>query len=374
MKIALDARGANWYSGTGIGTYTSHIVKYLLKNDKDNSYLLYWCGMNYNELNYDNLTVSIASKKHHRFFEETFIPVNLKKRNIDIYHVPQNGIGLPSQKSCIYISTIHDLIPYVMPETVGRSYLKKFISQMPEIIDNSKMIITVSEFSKMDIMKIFNVPEDLIKVTPLAAENDFKPMDKVEVGKYLKSKYNITFPYILYIGGFSPRKNVKSILIAFSRVYKNLSKDFKVVIVGQSKDEHAYLIKLCESLEIIDKVIFTGYTPYEDLPYFYNGASLFVYPSFYEGFGLPPLEAMSCGTPVITSNVSSIPEVVGDAAVLINPFDTEELKNAIGKILEDENLQNTLSLSGLNRAKDFSWEKTAQKTLEIYKEAYEKFK
>lgn len=375
MKIAIDARGANWYAGTGIGTYTQQIIKYITKYDLENSYHLYWCGMNYKELNIcDNVTFSIASKKHHRFFEENFIPANILNKNIDIYHVPQNGIGLPNKKSCIYITTIHDLIPYVMPETVGRGYLKKFISQMPEIIQNSDMIITVSEFSKKDIIRIFDVEEGKIKVTHLAADNFFRPLNKEETKLFLKNRYNINSDFILYLGGFSPRKNVKSILVAFSRIYKHLSKDLKVVIIGQSKDEHAYLIKLSESLGISDRVHFTGYVPYEDLPYFYNGCDLFVYPSLYEGFGLPPLEAMSCKTPVITSNVSSIPEVVGDSAVLVNPFDTEELKNVMEKVLEDENLRNSIAEKGYLRSKEFSWDKTAAKTLNVYEEAYIRYK
>jgi glycosyltransferase involved in cell wall biosynthesis len=375
MKIAIDARGANWYSGTGIGTYTQQILKYLLKHDRENSYLLYWSGMNYRDLyNNDNVTINIASKKHHKFFEEYYIPENLKNKGIDVYHVPQNGIGLSKKKSCIYISTIHDLIPYVMPETVGKGYLKKFISQMPEIIQSSDTIITVSEFSKKDIMRIFDVEEDKIKVTHLAADSVFVPMDKEVVKEFLNKTYGISNDYILYLGGFSPRKNVKSILVAFSRIYKNLSKDYKVVIIGPSKDEHSYLMSLCESLEIRDKVHFTGYVPYEHLPYFYNGCSAFVYPSLYEGFGLPPLEAMYCKVPVITSNVSSIPEVVGDGAILINPFDTEELKNAMERVLENDALSSELAERGYIRSRAFGWDITAQKTLNIYKEAYEKYK
>lgn len=374
MRIAIDARGANWYSGTGIGTYTSQIIKHMIQNDEENTYLLYWWGLNYNSYCNNNVSINIVSKKHRKFFEEYYFPESLKNNSIDIYHVPQNGIGLPAKKSCIYVSTIHDLIPYVMPETVGKGYLKRFISAMPQIIQNSNIIITVSEFSKKDIMRIFNVDGSKIKVTPLAAEEYFRPMNKEAAKLYLKNKYNVRSDFILYVGGFSPRKNVRSILLAFSRIYEKLSKDYKVVILGSASDDHSYLIALCESLNISDKVIFTGYVPYEDLPYFYNSCSVFVYPSLYEGFGLPPLEAMSCGVPVITSNLSSIPEVVGESALLINPFDTEELKNAIELVLEDPSLQEKLSNEGYMHSKLFSWKKTAENTLKIYKEACEERK
>ncbi|GFR34433.1 glycosyltransferase family 4 protein [Thermobrachium celere] len=256
-----------------------------------------------------------------------------------------------------------------MPETVGRGYLKKFISQMPQIVQNSDIIITVSNYSKKDIMRIFDVDENKIKVTYLAADDYFKPIDENICKDYLNKKYNINFDYLLYIGGFSPRKNVKSILLAYSRLIKDIKDKYKVVIVGSSKDEHSFLISLANSLNISENVIFTGYVPYEDLPYFYSGATLFLYPSLYEGFGLPPLEAMSCGTPVITSNVSSIPEIVGDAALLINPFDAEQLKNSIEELIHDENKRNSLAIHGYEHSLKFSWNKTAKETLNIYKEA-----
>lgn len=370
MRIAIDARGANWYSGTGIGTYTRQILKYLMKHDQDNSYLLYWWGTNYHEMYRDNVTIGLTSKKHHHFFEESYIPESLAVNSIDIYHVPQNGMGLPSRKKCTYISTIHDLIPYVLPETVGRGYLKRFISEMPRIIQSSDYIITVSEYSKRDIVKIFDYPEEKIKVTHLAADEYFCPLDKEKCKSYLRDTYNITDDFLLYLGGFSPRKNVKSILVAFSRIYNELPSSYKVVIIGPSKDDHCYLSKLCDTLGISDKVVFTGYVPYEDLPYFYNASTLFIYPSLYEGFGLPPLEAMSCGTPVITSNVSSIPEVVGDGALLINPFDTDDLKGAMEKMLTDDSLRNETAEKGYQRSKDFSWDKTCLNTLKVYEEAY----
>lgn len=372
MRIAIDSRGANWYSGTGIGTYTRQILKYLMKHDQDNSYLLYWWGTNYHEMYQNNITIDLTSKKHHHFFEESYIPESLAANSIDVYHIPQNGMGIPSKKKCIYISTIHDLIPYVMPETVGRGYLKRFISEMPHIMQSSDYIITVSEYSKKDIIKIFDYPKEKIKVTYLAADEYFRPLDKEICKAYLENTYNITGDFLLYLGGFSPRKNVRSILVAFSRIYKELPLSYKVVIIGPSRDDHCYLSGLCDTLGISDKVVFTGYVPYEDLPYFYNASALFVYPSLYEGFGLPPLEAMSCGTPVIASNVSSIPEVVGDGAFLINPFDAEDLKNAMERMLTDNSLWNEIAQKGYQRSKEFSWDKTCLNTLKVYEEAYKR--
>lgn len=370
MLISIDARGATWYAGTGIGTYTREIVKNLLEMDRENYYYLFWSGRDYEALkSYPNASISISSRKHHRFWEQYYIPDILKNKKVDLYHVPQNGIGLPQVKNSIYIATIHDLIPYIMPETVGRGYLTKFISQMPSIISSIDMIITVSEWSKRDIMKIFDISEDRIAVTHLAADSIFKPLDKYEVQEYVKEKYGIEGSMILYLGGFSPRKNVKSILVAFSMIYKNLSKDYKIVIIGSAKDDHQFLIKLAQTLNIGDNVLFTGFVPYEDLPFFYNASDVFVYPSLYEGFGLPILEAMCCGTPTITSNVSSIPEVAGDGAMLINPFDTEELSSAMANVLENNNVKADLISRGFERAELFDWKKTAYETLKVYENA-----
>ncbi|MDI6617126.1 MAG: glycosyltransferase family 1 protein [Clostridiales bacterium] len=370
MLISLDGRGASWYAGTGIGTYTRQILKNLLTIDGSNNYYIFWSGSEYSPFKRDNAKISLSSKKHHRFWEQYYIPQVLKSKNVDIYHVPQNGMGLPQSKYCLYIATIHDLIPYIMPETVGRSYLTKFLSQMPQVISNIDMIITVSEWSKKDIMRIFNVPDEKIAVTYLAADEMFTPMDKKAASEFIGQKYGINKNMILYIGGFSPRKNVKSILVAFSMIYKNLSKDYCITIIGSSKDDHQFLTKLAQTLNIDDKVFFTGYVPYGDLPYFYNASDLFVYPSLYEGFGLPVLEAMCCGTPTITSNISSIPEVAGDAALLINPFDTEELAKAMEDVLEDNNKKIDLISKGFKQASKFSWEKTAAETLKIYEKLY----
>lgn len=375
MHISIDARGASWYAGTGIGTYTREILRNILDIDESNNYYLFWSGRDYEMLKkYNNIKISISSRKHHRFWEQYYIPDILKSRNIDIYHMPQNGIGIPPVKNSLYVATIHDLIPYIMPETAGRGYLTKFISQMPFIISSVDMIITVSKWSKNDIMRIFGVPEDKIAVTHLAADSIFKPIDKEKASVFIKEKYGLGDDIILYLGGFSPRKNVKSILVAFSMIYKNLSKKYKIVIIGSAKDDHQFLGKLAQTLNIGDRVFFTGYVPYEDLPYFYNACDVFVYPSLYEGFGLPVLEAMNCGTPTITSNVSSIPEVAGDGALLINPFDTEELSDAMAEVLEDDTLKVDLIEKGFERASMFSWKRTAEETLKVYENVYNIYK
>lgn len=370
MRIAVDARGINWYRGTGIGTYTDKVLRYLLKMDKKNYYHVYWSGANYEDFQLDNSNIVIASKRNRRFFEQNYFPKNLENRKIDIYHVPQNGIGINENIKCKKITTIHDLIPYIMPETVGRGYLLKFLKEVPKAIELSDAVITVSEWSKQDILKFFPIDKDKIFVTPLAAEDIYIPMDKEKCRDFLSKEYNINKPFILYIGGFSPRKNVKSLITAFAKIYKDLNKDYNLVIVGATRDQGEYLSQFSNNLEFASKIIFTGFVLEEHLPILYNGCDVFVYPSLYEGFGLPPLEAMNCGTPVVTSNLTSIPEVVQDAGMLINPYNEDELPEALVKLLNDESLQKEYRERGLKRAQDFSWAKTAEKTLEVYRKVY----
>lgn len=370
MRIAIDARGINLYNGTGIGTYTENVLKNLINIDTTNNYHVFWSGNNYESIEKENCKIVMTSKKHQRFFEDHYFPENIAKENIDIYHMPQNGIGFSEEISCKKIVTIHDLIPYIMPETVGKGYLLKFLKEMPLIIGGSDGIITVSEFSKRDILKFFPVDESKIFVTPLAADKKYTPLDKVYCRNFLKDKYNLKDPFILYLGGFSERKNVASALTAFSKVYKDLNKKYNLVIVGGYKDSSQKLIKLTNELKIDSQVIFTGFVPEEHLPIFYNCCDTFIYPSFYEGFGLPPLEAMNCGTPVIASNLTSIPEVVGDGGILINPYDISEISLAIGNLLSNEKLKSELSYKALKRAKEFSWQNTALNTLKVYESIY----
>lgn len=371
MRAAIDARGVNLYKGTGIGTYTENILKNMLEMNKDDYFHIYWSGADYESFTAHNTKIIMASKKHHRFFEQYYFPDNLKNENIDVFHIPQNGIGISEYISCKKIVTIHDLIPYVMPETVGKGYLAKFLKELPRVVELSDGIITVSEWSKKDILKFFPIEENKVYVTPLAADKKYKPLNREKCKYELKNKYNITKPFILYIGGFSPRKNVKALLIAFSQVFNRLNQEYELVIVGANKDDGSYLSKMSSSLDVSSNIIFTGFAPEEDLPILYNGCDIFVYPSLYEGFGLPPLEAMNCGTPVITSNISSIPEVVGDGGILIDPFNTASLIDALEMVLNDDNKKKELSEKGLIRASSYSWKKTAEETIKVYKKVAE---
>ena len=367
MNIGIDGRGINLYSGSGIGTYSKNLILNLINNFQDHFEII-WTGEENKKFIKDNTSLTCISGRYSSFYENFFIPNLMSSKDIDLYHLPQNGIGLPLNSNIKkFVVTIHDLIPYTMPETVGKGYLTRFLKEMPYIIESVSGILTVSQHSKNDILRFFpNFPSDKIYVTPLAANDNFKPLEKNTCKEKIKNLYNIDDPFILYLGGFSSRKNVRTLILAFKKVMKDLKKNYKLLLGGAIKDEGNILKELCISNGLENKVIFPGFIPDDLIPILYNAADVFVYPSYYEGFGLPPLEAMSCGTPVITSNLTSIPEVTEDTALLINPSNEEELCNALLKVLNNDNFKETLSKAGLKRSLDFSWKKTAELTYKAY--------
>jgi glycosyltransferase involved in cell wall biosynthesis len=371
MKIGIDARGAILYRGTGIGTYTYQLIKNLNLIDKRNGYRFFWPGDEFQDLDISNDEIfqSIEAKKD-KFWEEVHVPTRVEQEKIDIFHVPQNGIGLPRTKGCLQVATVHDLIPYIYPETSSAGYLKVFLKEMPRIMEQSDMIITVSEYSKKDIQRYFNLPDEKITVIYEAPESIYQPIEKSVAKEFVSQEYGINNRYVLYIGGLSHRKNIKNLILAFWNIQKDIPEDYKLVIVGKRERSFKKLNDLIGTLNLEDKIIFTDFVKVPCMPYLYSAADLFVYPSLYEGFGLPPLEAMACGTPVITSNLTSIPEVTSNAALLINPNDHISLASGIEKVLNHPEQQEQMSIDGLKQASKFSWESCARETLGVYEKLY----
>lgn len=367
MNIGIDARAARWYRGTGIGTYTYQLIYNINLMDKINRYLLFLPDENVSDLNPgDNIDFrTITEDKKENFWEEIDIPNILNDTGIDAYLVPQNGIGLPKEKKCPFVITLHDVIPYRMPETVGSQYMQIYSKEIPEIIPMTDAIITVSNYSKEDIAKSLNYPMDKIFVTHLAAEDIYFPQNKSLCREFISKKYGINNKFILYVGGFSPRKNIKGLIQAFSLIKNKLKEPFKLVILGKKGRSYYDYRDTAYDLGLKDDVVFTGYVPVEELPLFYNAAHIFCYPSFYEGFGLPPLEAMACGTPTIASNVTSIPEILGDDAVYINPQDIHDISDKLLALIEDETFHLNMSFKGLRRSSMYSWKRTAVETIQV---------
>ena len=262
------------------------------------------------------------------------------------------------------VSTIHDVIPYIYPETSSGLDWLIYRYWLPLAVRLLHAIITVSQQSKIDIIRYLHIKPEIVTVIPEAANTAYREMSQAEIAPAL-ARNEIHFPYILYVGSVEARKNLPRLLEAYTYL-RAWSTHWKLVIVGARKWKFSPVFDTIQRLELEPHVHFTGYVEEADLPALYNGASLFTFPSLYEGFGLPVLEAMACGTPVVTSNTSSLPEVAGDAALLVNPSDVGAITAAMRAVLEHPEQAATMRAKGLERAGEFTWERTARETIAVY--------
>ena len=256
------------------------------------------------------------------------------------------------------------------PDLIDVNYVKmktKWLNRMVKIADH---FISVSETTKNEFLNIFpSINQEQVAVIPLGLGNEFRRIEKQVVKEFLYKKFDITYPYLLYVGGIEPRKNIKGIIQSFNSI-SNYFNDLKLILVGAQNINNLYINDVIYEFKLHTKVKIMKSLPQDkdDLPVLYNGAECFIFPSFSEGWTSPPLESMACGTPVVTSNVSSLPETVGDAALLVNPNQYEEIGEAIKTILTDSDLKTALINKGIKRASQFTWEKCAKRTYNFYKE------
>jgi glycosyltransferase involved in cell wall biosynthesis len=297
------------------------------------------------------------------------IEIGLHSRwhGLELIHDPTGTapLLLSTQKRVV---TIHDALPFIYPDTSSTLDWLVYHYWLPYATRFVDQIVTDSSRSKSDIARFLGVQMERITVIPLAAGKQFRPLPEDEVTPVLE-RIGIQDHYILFVGSLEPRKNLINLLEAYTLLL-NWSSEWNLVIVGARnfwKSESSK--KFVEQHNLKSYVHFLGYIPDEDLPALYNGADLFVFPSLYEGFGLPVLESMACGTPVVTSNTSSLPEVAGDAAYLVDPQNVEEIADALKHVLSDVDLANDLRSRGLERAQNFTWEKTASQTIAVYEQA-----
>lgn len=355
---------------SGIGNYIERILYEFEKEDIKNNLLLFGSEneYDYRKINLESntsLTNSIFSKKKFLrvLWEQIFLPIKAKKNNINLIHCPAHVVPLMSSMKTIV--TIHDLAFKLFPETFkwqNRSYLNFIV---PLSIKKADKVIAVSKNTKKDIIREYNVNPNKIKVIYNGVDEKYRRINDDEIINKIKEKYKLPKDFILYLGTLEPRKNIERLIKGFNKTKKN---NIKLVIAGGKGWLYDDVFKLVKKLNLEEKVIFTGYIDEKDIVLLYNAATLFVYPSLYEGFGLPPLEAMACGTPVITSNLSSLPEVVGDAAITVNPNNVKDLIEAIDKVLNNKELQRKMIQKGLKRANKFTWKNTARETIKVYKE------
>ncbi|MGC8976125.1 MAG: glycosyltransferase family 4 protein [Candidatus Ratteibacteria bacterium] len=377
MRIGIEITPLIWGKKAGIGWYAWNLVKHIKKIDKENTYFLFGSTLRgyrksgkflIDEFGGDNFKVVLKffPGRFHNYFFQTFVPIETFYGKFDIIQTlhPFSPVKFKAK----YIATIHDLTPLISNEWFPKLNSEKFRFIITKTIKRADKIIVDSVSTKNDIIKLFNYPEKDIEVIYLASDEIYKPIEEKEEIEKIKKKYSINKRYILFVGTIEPRKNLVRLLNVFEKL-KRKYKDYQLVICGQigwmTEKFFEKMKDLPESVK--NDIILTGYLPINHLPFLYNGCECLIYPSLYEGFGLPVLEAMSCGVPVITSNISSLPEVGGDACIYVNPYDEDEIFNKLEMVLNNGEIREKLKQKGLERAKLFSWEKTAKKTIEVYK-------
>lgn len=374
MRIGIDIRSV-LSTKTGVGHYTYCLCKNLAKIDKENTYDLFYFNFlrKKNDISFNEPNVKKEAIRHipgricNRFWRYLNYPKGdwlIRKK--DVVHFPNFTI-IPGTTGKVII-TVHDLSFIRYPQFTEPKNLKFLKKIFPKSLKRADHIITDSEFSKKELIDIYNIDPKKITVVLLGVDDKFKTQHTKEEINKIKTKYKTGEKYILSLGTLEPRKNIPTLIKAFDLFcQKNPDTNMNLVLTGMKGWLYEEIFSSIKNQNTKDRIIFTGYILDEELPLIYQGSALFICPSFYEGFGLPVAESMASGIPVITSTAGSLVEVGEDATIKFDPKDPQDLLNKIETVLADSTLQKSLIEKGKKRADQFCWEKTAAETLEVYK-------
>ncbi len=384
MHIGLNAHLLaleETYRGAGINWYIHNLLTHLPRVDRDNRYTAFIGDGRFTS---SGLALKLSRLPTSRpvvriFWEQVVQPFALQKERVDLLHAL--AFVTPLLSPCPAVVTIYDLSFLLYPESFKR--FKRFYLGLFTRLSarRARRIIAISKSTKRDVVRLLGVPPEKVEVIYCGIDEAFRPLAEDQVAAF-RSKRGLPERFILFVGTIEPRKNLTTLLEAYA-VFRRDVRDQEIgnrkseienlhLVIGGAKGWfYEDVFARVEELGLEGQVMFPGYIPVSELPLWYNAAELFVYPSLYEGFGLPPLEAMACGTPVVTANTSSLPEVVGEAGLTVDPLDVEGLAEAMRRVLDDEALRQEMRKRGLQRAKGFSWTKTAQETVQVYRRAME---
>lgn len=366
MRVAIDARKLHDY---GIGTYVRNLIAELARQDDDAEYVLL--------CNPPDCEVLAAFGPRFRAVpvragnysvrEQWSVPWGLAQSGVDLFHAPHYVVPLVGARR--FVVTIHDCIHLRFPEYLpNRAALYYARMMMTMAARRSQRVLTVSQASKDDILHFLGVPSEKVEVIHNALDTRLAIEPTPDDVARVRERFLLTAPFILYTGNIKPHKNVDRLIEAFSILRRDGPEDVKLLIIGDEISKYPNLRRLVHKFQLHQHVRFLGFVPDATLAVLYRLAAVFVFPSIYEGFGLPPLEAMAAGAPVVTSNTSSLPEVVGDAALLIDPMDANAIAGAIGRVLGDPGLRQDLVRRGHERVKAFSWERSVARIRQVYGE------
>lgn len=362
----------------GVGNYIERVMEELGKLSKEESFDLVPFGTGKYDFSRIGLRENarlfpeflLKNKFIRILWEHTLLPSKILRADLDIFHSPAHVIpffnGISGTKQVV---TFHDLVFKTYPDSFKNSKGIYLNTVVPRTLSVADKIIAVSRSTKNDLIEEYGVEEERIAVIYNGVDDNYCVLDEAEDLEETKAEYELPDRFILYLGTLEPRKNLKRLIKAYSiiRDKASIPDEVKLVLAGGKGWLYDDIFELVEKKGLEDQVIFPGYIAGEHLVELYNLAELFAYPSLYEGFGLPSLEAMACGTPVVTSNVSSLPEVVGDAAITIDPYDVDELAEQMANVVTSRDLSQNLIEKGKERVDKFSWRKTAEETLKVYK-------
>src|SRR5579862_1230301 len=382
LKIVIDVRRIRDF---GIGTYIRNLVNALAHVDHTNRYVLVtspgearsFAGLP------SHFEVATYAGSDERPKDNAAFPWFLRRFSANLFHVPLNRVPVWMPKP--YIVTIHDMASLLFTEQTGiRADLHRW--RFRRGLQQAERVIAVSASTRRDVQNYLGIPAERVRLVYNAPDPDFSrqrhaadaraagPQTEERERQRVLERYQITYPFLLYAGNIRPQKNIPRLVEAFAVAYNELAshpvyKDLRLIIIGDEISRNPAVRRAILHSRIENRARFLGFVPFDTLRAFYQSAEAFVFPSLYEGFGLPPLEAMATGTPVITSNVGSLPEAVGDAAMLVNPENVFDIARGIREVLLDADLRATLVRRGTERVARFSWERTAREVLEIYQEA-----
>jgi glycosyltransferase involved in cell wall biosynthesis len=376
VKIAIDIRRMSEF---GVGTYIRNVIRTLGRVDHETAYFLIGPPGKAQEIgplppNFQTIPLQAPERtvRGYREFRGA-----LQGLNCDLVHVP-NLFSVPRFLPCPYVMTVHDMLEHMSRARQQTGFWSAWHLQMTKrVLQGAARVFAVSNFTRNEIEKLFQIPPSRIEVVYNAIDERFLHGHATSADRELiAQRYQVTYPFLLYAGRISPHKNVVRMIEAFSALKTELEKDgvypdLKLIIIGDDLSGNPDLRRTVVRSGVQNDVRFLGFIPIEVLRIFYDEAKVFVFPSLYEGFGLPPLEAMAHGTPVVTSNVSSLPEVVGNAAVLVNPENVFEIMRALHRVLTDQALRGRMKERGYRQSTRFSWEISVRRVLDVYREVAE---
>jgi glycosyltransferase involved in cell wall biosynthesis len=363
MRIGIDARLTH-YTTAGIGQYTINLLNALAQADSADDFVVFQSRKARAALleGRNSRCLGLWTPSHHRF-EPYLLGLELLQYGLDVLHspdfIPPFGGHFKS------VITIHDLAFLLYPRFLTRDSAR-YYGRIDQAVRRTDHIIAVSESTRRDIVNLLGVSEDKITVIHEAADPLYRPLGREEAMDFVRNRFAVPDRFILFVSTIEPRKNVEGLLRAYRQFLDDYKLDLGLVLAGASGWLFEEVFRLVDELDLHKACRFLGRVNQEELLHLYNAARCLAHPAFYEGFGLTPLEAMACGTPVVVSNVSSLPEVVGDAAILVDPEDEEQLTVALWRLATDDDLWRELRERGLQRARAFSWDKTASRTVEVY--------